>query len=257
MTDQFYKVKTVLLMTATVQPPTGMPGSVRMDSQVRLAEYCEALSFYLTLPDSCIQGIVVLENSDADFSPMEAIYTASGSKKNIEFIHTSSNYPPERGKGYGEFLMIDEGMSTSSMLHQAQYVWKVTGRHKVLNLKELVASAPDKYEIYADLRCVPLIGELLGGNDWMDLRVFSFASKVYDEVFRGKYGSDYVLEKSFFEVIKCRYDVGHAGVFCRFAVQPNVMGFSGCSNKSYQSPSYKIKSTIRSVARRVFPSLWL
>lgn len=257
MTDQAASVKTVLLMTATVRPPAGMPGSVRMDSRVRLAEYCDALSFYLALPDSCIQGIVVLENSDADFSPLEEIYTASGSKKNVEFIHTSSDYPPERGKGYGEFMMIDEGMAVSSMLRRAQHIWKVTGRLKVLNMEALVASAPDKYEIYADLRSVPLIGESLGGNHWVDLRVFSFAPAAYDEFFRGQYGSAYVLEKFFFNEIKLRLDRGHAGLCCRFRVQPDLMGFSGHSNNSYQSPSYKIKTMMRSVARRLFPLLWL
>ncbi|CAA9891896.1 hypothetical protein METHB2_520003 [Candidatus Methylobacter favarea] len=103
----------------------------------------------------------------------------------------------------------------------------------------------------------PLIGDILGGNHWMDLRVFSFFSTAYDELFRGKYGSAFVLEKYFFETIKNRWKQEHAGIFCRFDIQPNLIGFSGNSNKSYQSVSYKIKNSIRTVVRRVLPSLWL
>lgn len=52
--------------------------------------------------------------------------------------------------------MIDEGMLTSTLLRQAQHIWKVTGRHKVLNMAALINNAPYTYEIYADLRSVPL-----------------------------------------------------------------------------------------------------
>jgi hypothetical protein len=52
-------------------------------------------------------------------------------------------------------------------------LWKVTGRLRVLNLEKLIATAPERYDFYCDLRSVPLIGERLGGNHWMELRTFS------------------------------------------------------------------------------------
>ncbi|MEC5399290.1 hypothetical protein [Uliginosibacterium sp. H1] len=250
-----------LVMTATVQPPSGMPGSVRNDPQLRLREYLEAFRFYLTVDDALVDQIVIMENSDADLSPFARVAAEQGSTKRLQLINTSSEYPASKGKGYGEFRMVDEGLSrliASGAVQMDTPMWKLTGRLKLLNIAEMLATAPAGYGFYCDLRKVPLIGERLGGNDWMELRVFSFTPAAYDACLRGQYGKSYVLEKAFFTLLTGPEAAGgKARVVPRFRRQPRLAGVSGHSNKSYEGLGYRAKNTLRSVARVLAPRLWL
>jgi hypothetical protein len=97
-----------LLMTATIVPPFGMMSSVRNDPDLRMQEYINAFKFYLSVDDAIINQIVILENSDSDLNVFTKVASELKSKKAIYVINTSSDYPPEKGKGYGEFRMLDE-----------------------------------------------------------------------------------------------------------------------------------------------------
>jgi hypothetical protein len=121
----------------------------------------------------------------------------------------------------------------------------------------LVASAPDAYEVYCDLRDVPLIGESLGGNLWMELRTFSFRRDAYDLYFKDQYSKSFVLEKHFFKIIQDQLNHGNLRIFPRFLIQPVFDGFSGHSNASYRSHSYRAKEAIRAISRKIIPNLWL
>src|ERR1700712_1262045 len=94
-----------ILMTATITPPAGMPGTVRSDPKLRLDEYLAAFQNYIAADDDYVGQIIVLENSDSDLTEFERIARESGSRKKIQLINTSSDYPAQMGKGYGEILM--------------------------------------------------------------------------------------------------------------------------------------------------------
>ncbi len=249
-----------LLMTATINPPSGMMGSVRNDPDLRLKDYIDAFKFYLSIDDAIIDQIVILENSDSDLHVFTEIASEFKSKKAIHLVNTSSDYPAEKGKGYGEFWMLDQGIErifSSGAISKTTQIWKVTGRLMVKNIDALVRSAPSDYTIYCDLRNAPLIGESLGGNQWMELRIFSFTYKGYMKYLRGKYDMGYVLEKELFSVMVNALPVQGNRMVPRFVDQPVISGFSGFSSKSYESPAYLTKLAIRQFSRRFFPGLWL
>jgi hypothetical protein len=237
-----------------------MPGSVRNDPQLRLKEYLEAFHFYLGVDDMLADQIVIMENSDADLGPFARVAAERNSKKRLQLINTSSDYPSAKGKGYGEFRMIDEGLSrliVSGAIQMDTPVWKLTGRLKLLNIAEMLATAPTGYDFYCDLRSVPFIGERLGGNDWMELRVFSFTPAGYDKRLRGQYDSAYVLEKAFFTLLTRTTETDAVRVVPRFRRQPRLSGVSGHSNRSYETVGYRAKNTLRSIVRVLAPRLWL
>lgn len=246
----------VILMSATITPSKDMPGSTRMDPAVRMNDYVEALKYYESVSPEVVDRIVFLENSDTDLTPLKnALQRASYNK--VEFISVSSDYPPSKGKGYGEFRMFDEGLLASEVIKADDHIWKVTGRLKILNIEQLILSAPSDYEVYCDLRDVPIIGESLGGNLWMELRTFAFRRDAYDRYFRGEYSKSYVLEKKFFKTMKSALNNLNAQIIPRFRVQPIIDGYSGYSNANYRSTSYKAKEKLRMIARQVAPGLWL
>lgn len=243
-------------MSATITPSKDMPGSTRMDPAVRMNDYVEALKYYESVAPEVVDRIVFLENSDTDLSPLKNALQRTSYKK-VEFISVSSDYPPSKGKGYGEFRMFDEGLLASEVIHQNDHIWKVTGRLKILNIEQLIRSAPEEYEVYCDLRDVPVIGESLGGNLWMELRTFAFRRDAYDRYFRDKYAKSFVLEKEFFQTMKTALGKPDTRIIPRFRVQPIIDGYSGYSNANYRSTSYKAKEKLRTIARKVAPGLWL
>ncbi|WP_338503307.1 hypothetical protein V6R86_07385 [Sphingomonas kaistensis] len=250
----------VVLLTATVSPSSTMPGSANNDAAIRRDEYLKALSHYLAQPDDIIQSVVILENSGASAEPFRALYENSGSAKSFAFINTTADYDHTRGKGFGEFLMIDAGMKQlvegGRFSTEAKF-WKVTGRHHVLNISDMIRTAPETYDLYCDLRNVPLIGERLGGNRWMDLRVLSFSIAGYRHFFEGRYDGGFTLEKPFFERAYAAWRQDPKGIVPRFRIQPVLRGTNGRTGESYSSPSYLRKERLRALMRRLAPRLWL
>jgi hypothetical protein len=269
-----------VVMTATIHPPADAPGLARRDPAVRLRDYMEALAFYLSMPDELVDRVVVLENTDADLGPMrELVSASSGHRKRTELIGFQANdHAAHLGKGYGEFRMLDEGLARSSLLREtgAGPMWKVTGRLKIANLADLVRTAPLGYDVYCDLRDLPMLGDRMG-NRWMDLRVASWSLAGYDRYLRGKYPemrNYYVPEKSPFGRVSGpedwlyvrmrdamahpeRFGTGGHLIVPRFRVQPVIVGYGGHSNTDYQQGVYKVKERVRAVMRHVVPGLWV
>ena len=254
---QMNKTPHTVVLTATVTPAAGMPGTVRSDPAVRLKDYCDAFEFYASLPHHIVDKILVLENSGANLDAFRRISDEKKVNKKVEYINISSAYDATKGKGYGEFLMLDKGLTKSTLCTSASKLWKITGRLQILNLTNLIETAPPNYEIYCDLRKVPFIGEKLGSNQWMELRLFSFNLPGYDKFFRNRFDADYVLEKPFFKTLEGEVLNGNMSVIPRFLVQPILNGFSGHSNRDYSGPKDKAKNILRKVCRRLAPRLWL
>jgi hypothetical protein len=246
-----------LIMTATVTPPATMPGTVRNQSAVRRAEYERAFLFYLGLDDRLVDEIVVFENSDADLTSFSTLAQRAGSSKVVTLVNVSSDYPAEKGKGYAEFLMLDRGLAQLPQTSATRRFWKVTGRLQVTNFEQMVATAPAHYDIYTDMRNVPWVGETLGGNQWMELRLFSFTRRGYDSFLRGRYDIDFVLEKGLYAELMALRRERHIDLAPRFLCQPIFVGHSAYSNASYSGLGYRSKSAIRRLARRTAPWLWL
>ena len=246
-----------VMLTATVTPAAGMPGTQRADPAIRLQDYCQAFAFYLGLPDDRVDKILLFENSGFDLDVFRRMAEEAGTAKQVEYINVSSTYDAIKGKGYGEFLMIDNALSQSKIIDPATKLWKITGRLKILNLAEIIRTAPSDYEVYCDLRDVPFIGESLGGNKWMELRLFSCTLAAYNRFFRGQYDVGYVLEKDFFQIVAPEVRKRDRRIVPRFRIQPQFEGLSGYSGRSYRSKKDQVKSLLRTVMRRAAPGLWL
>ena len=121
-------------------------------------------------------------------------------------------------------------------------------------------SAPENYGIYCDLRNVPFIGNRLGGNQWMDLRLFSFTVRAYDQYLRERYlelRHDLIGTPEFyFYQLMTQTEVSKS-VVPRFVIQPKIAGYGACYNANYQDVSHRAKNVIRACSRRMTPSLWL
>ena len=244
-------------MTATITPPPGVPALARTKPEDRLEDYLTALTFYLGLPDSAVDRVVLAENSDSDLTPLERVAERHAGAKEVELIGFDGlDYPVKHGRAVGEMKLIDTALSRSRLLADLgddAVFWKVTGRLRFTNLPRLIAGTPAGAALYADFRRYP--------RRWMDLRVFACTPAGFrelllprvdllrqDELDRAGYSAP--EERLFGELLS------RPGVVPRLRAEPVIEGFSG-HGADYGRSSRRLWTLARAGARRVLPRLWL
>lgn len=243
---------TALLMTATIAPDERAAAHSQFDPVQRLAEYQAALTHYLSLPEL---KLLFVDNSAHPLDTLEVVARKAG--RAVHFHSYKSAIPPAYGKGRGEMELIATALDHfRDVVGEDEPVWKVTGRLIVDNLAAMIATQPQGFSLYADCRDVPLIGEALGGNQWIDTKLIAFTPKG----FRSLIGQDWPDEN--FTVEKLLYQrlkpvLRRKDIVPRFRLQPEFTGTSGGSGKNYRSFGNRSKTAIRRAARSVAPWLWL
>ncbi|WP_299695604.1 hypothetical protein [Hydrocarboniphaga sp.] len=134
------------MLTATIDPRL-TPLVARSDPQVRLNDYRIALKSWLS---SGVSTIVFVENSGYRLDALKEI--ARGYPRvRTEFISLNpAELTAQRGKGYGELTLMHAAFEQSSLLREAQFVAKCTGRLTLLNIGELLRQLDG---LNADLFC--------------------------------------------------------------------------------------------------------
>jgi len=257
-----------LVLSATITPPANAPALKRRDPALRLADYADAMRFYLGVSDRVVDRIVFIDNSATDLSLLKARCSDVRHAKRVEWISFQGNdHDPTLGKGYGEFRLLDHGIASSDLLRDDERFWKLTGRLIVRNMESMILSAPREGEVYCDLRDVPLVGHRLGLNYWMDLRLFAMTKRFYMKRLFGRFhelrnrGPYYGPEQFMFDLLLpiWKEELGTRAhtVSPRFSLQPVICGRNGHSNRDYRSAGYRVKEWSRAAARVVCPRLWL
>lgn len=244
----------ILVMTATITPRDS-PELARTDPELRLADYADALHFYLGHLGGALDGIVFVENSDSDVSPLRALVADHHASDKVEFI---ANYGvhsyPGRDRSYGEFKILDRAMATSALIQaadQAAVIWKITGRYAVSNLARMVATAPAGFDFYGDLRTRPI--------QWADLRFMAWTRRGYDLLLRDladTLGED-PREPVMFRYLKGRLGDPGLRIVPRYRREPLVAGVRGWDNRHYSTGGALLKYYVRAIARRIFPFVWI
>ena len=102
------------------------------DVEERKRQYIKAIDYYLK---NTKYRIVFCENTGADVTELKKIKNAN----RVEFISFVGNdYDSNLGKGYGEFMIIQEAFKRSLFIKKSSKVIKITGRLIVDNLTEIV-----------------------------------------------------------------------------------------------------------------------
>ena len=246
-----------LLMTATLVPPPGVVA--RYNPQDRLDDYLGALSYYLALPACAIDRILFVDNSGGDISPLAERARAQPHDKIVEFISFSGNEEAaERGKAHGEFFLMDYGLAHATVFEPDDMIWKTTGRLKFLNLPEMIRGSEKLHcDILCDLHDVPWLGSgMWTRHENMDLRVFAFRRRAYEEIFREvwlKYVGNLDARDLYLHMRKKH---GDYKIHPRFPMQAQLQGISGRHQTDYGGVAQRSKDAIRGGLRRVFPWLW-
>ena len=137
----------ILLLTGTVNT-YNKDFTLLNDPEKRKADYIDTINHYL---EAYNYPIVFVENSDADLS---GHFTGQIKNGRLEILcFNGNNYPGEIGKGLGEMRCIKYAIHNSSFIHDDCFIFKITGRYKILNSGSFInfyKRHPDA-ELIADL----------------------------------------------------------------------------------------------------------
>lgn len=253
-------------MTATINT-NGMDGLSVENIDERIGQYVKTLQYYVN--SDCVSQIVFVENSGWDLSWLSRQVTTNG-KVEIEYVSLDLNdFPRERGKGYGEFCLLDEGVLRSQLIKAATHFVKVTGRFPIVNLSRLLKEAESKGDIklFCDLKDHKIYDWL--GLNWDghhgDTRFYVVSKDFYNTNFMGKYrelddskglGAEWLM----YQVAKD--NICNPGVYCRFKTEPIFSGKAGHMPKSiidsndYSGSKQRIKRGCRQLGRKLVPWFW-
>lgn len=128
---QIINNKKAILITGTIVPNSIFVAHTSIEQ--RKQEYIDGLIFYKEqFPND---DIYFLENSSYDFNTDESFHKLFRDHY-ITLIKFPVSTKTQEGKGYQEFEMLDTAIE--NLKDKYVYFVKVTGRYKVLNIKEII-----------------------------------------------------------------------------------------------------------------------
>ncbi|APW59052.1 hypothetical protein [Paludisphaera borealis] len=246
--------RNVLLLSATIIPLTGIKSMTRTDPAMRLKDYERALRFYMGLLARSFDSIVFCENSGADLRPLENVAEEAGAGGRVEFVSFQGlDFPPNYGRGFGEFKLVDHAMKHARFLQPTDdlVVWKCTGRYIIRNMEQLVQNRPSEFDVYCNYRNRPIL--------WCDLYLLAWNIKGYQGVIKdcchrlseATREDGQCAEEKFRHLMDERSSV--LKITPRFRRVPRIEGYRGWDNKPYQDR----KALVRAVALKLAPWLWI
>ena len=130
------KIDFCLILTATIDPGN-MPDLVRKDVSTRLEDYKKSFNFWIK--KETIKKIIFIENSNYDLTFFREL-AHNYKNKEIEILSNNLNtsFDKKLGKGYGQFLCLNEVFQKSTIAKKTNYFIDVTGRHCVSNFDEIL-----------------------------------------------------------------------------------------------------------------------
>ena len=236
----------VLLLTATITPPSDAPRIARTDPAQRLQDYRRALEFYRQRCGSTFSRIVFADNSGSDLSVLQQ----DSRDHPVEFLSTVQDHPAEYGRAYGEMRLIEYALQHSSSIGADDTVWKCTGRYRLLNVDRLVARRPD-VDLYVHCRNRPY--------PLCEMFSLAFNRRGSDAVFEAakaervrQTDAPYSSEVGFRKLI----DEAPVSKRQRFTDTPVIDGIRAYDNTAFNT-GVSLKLLVRRVANVVAPWYWI
>lgn len=251
-----------LLATACVAPPSH-PGLKRVDPALRMQDYLSALSTLAAIDDPRLGALVVLENSGMDpgvfIKELVASLGTQPLRRSIEVVsYVAPPRPSTMHYGYAEFQMIDLLMDHSTLL--TSHFVKITGRYRFPALSRLLDHVPSQPCWLCDAQDIPAIlgrqasrttntSIIIASRAFFNTRIRYLYLRMQDLPRRSH------VENLIYDELRPEHRLG--GVVClRLPVNCEPVGVGG-NGETLASFGWRMKSSVRGMARRIAPRIWL
>jgi hypothetical protein len=253
-----------LLMTACIEPnPLNFKSDSihRMNALIRLKDYENALVYWLTCSTVRLNGIVFIENSGFDLTPLKNLVAINNPQAlDVEFLQQhASERPKGLHYGYSEIEMIDYAFKRSTLINQSDYIIKVTGRLYFPKLGKLLKRLPNGFDLAIDSRDYKFWKYR---KSYVVTTIFVVSKKFYNTfLFNAKSqmvpGINSHIEKAYYKILKPLSFKNDNRIILRFPFSMNPIGIGAHGNVNYRSKKKLIESKIRDLTRIIFPNFWI
>ena len=173
--------------------------------------------------------ILFVENSGTDISNTFQHEINEGRLEIVTF--NGNHYDKNLGKGFGEMLIIEKALKDSRLLKDAHFIYKITGRYKLLNLKSFINQ-------YKENNSIELMVDLKMQLQYSDSRFWGCTSRFLSEILL-KYKNEINDSVNlFFEHALCyatHEAISKKYCFASLKYKPRFKGTYATDNKKYQS----------------------
>lgn len=196
------------------------------DVEKRKEHYIESLRYWKKIPE--IQ-IVFVENSNTNIKSEVADFTDIDK---FEFLTFDGNeYNKSLGKGYGELKCIEYAVLHSKFISEATFIFKVTGRYKVLNFNTFL-------ENFRKEPNIDLLIDFKLNLTFSDSRFFGFTKKFVKDYLMRFESIVNDSEGIYFENILIKaalIAISDGYVYRPLYALPRISGYSGSLGVRYNS----------------------
>ena len=255
-------MRNLMILTATIRPPDGASGLVRVDPETRMVDYLQAFDFYLDrLAAGTFDEIVFVDNSNSKERAArigEAAHSR-GLGERVEVVsYFGLDYPPAYGRTYGEFKLIDDAYELSRTLvdrSPGDVVWKMTGRYTCRNIDKLVRRRPTSADFYCNCRNYP--------KRYVDTYLLAWTDRGYQGFVRGIYPKLRVDqtrdpgETLMWPLIEAESAANRLTIVPRFNVVPRIHGVRGFDNRPFHARNEAWKYAMRVGLNWTIPWVWI
>ncbi|WP_406824414.1 hypothetical protein [Pedobacter sp. KACC 23697] len=186
----------IIFLTGCINPD-GMSLTKLQNPVIRRNQYLSSIIFYLENYDL---PVLFVENSNTD---IRQYLPKNIDVRRLEILTFDGNsFSKSRGKGYGEMAIIDHAIKNSVFYRNAEFIFKITGRHKVLNFASILNQANSDLTVdmivdmwnmfaYADSRCWGASKDFISNvfiNFWEevdDSKGYNFEDALAKSVYKG------------------------------------------------------------------------
>jgi len=212
----------IILLTATIKP--NVKGGTIVDPSERHQMYKETLDWYV---DNTNCKIIFAENSG---TRLEGDYDLN----RVEFVQVvdNQNIPSHvrgGGKSYREILIMEAVWKTSTFIKTCDYVIKITGRLKCINVIDILQSIPKKNT------CLSYTINFRG--TYADSRVIFLSKNMAEKIFDLKCKLDWNFG---FEDLLCTLNEETKNEFVFMPKYPQISGVCGGTGWIYDLHGLKL-----------------
>lgn len=222
------------IITGTIRP-NGQVGQLVLKNETeRLQQYKDALLF--TIQSKAFSKIVFCENSNYGtecFADLKEDADKYGAMLELLSFAGNSEAVLKCGKGYGEGEIMDYVFANSSLLAGELSFVKMTGRLKVVNIKE-ICKRINSGKCYFNIPNRTI-------RDYYDTKLYAMPIAVFDKYFRNAYDKVRDDEGIYLEKV-------YTGILAEQKIQvknfpgyPRVIGMSGSLGYDYGYTEWKCR----------------
>lgn len=223
--------KVCLVMTSCITPLTNSTHLAIKNTDLRRKQYLDAIKFYINCTK--IVNIIFCDSSEEKM-PEEIQLIAEEVNKKVEWLSFNGNTEKvlEKGKGYGEGKILQYVIKKSSILKSCEYIFKVTGRLKILNINyilRVLRYGNNYFNSYDDK-----------GKSFVDTRFF--VVKISDYQNKLYTAHQNVMDNSgiYYEHCIAEEIINNSLNYHVFPIALNIEGYSGSTGLKYYTHSKDI-----------------